>query len=204
MQILMQTRKQPVRGSVRPIAMLVVIGMLILVGCAAGGSAQPAGDATEVPASGPLETVQVSLPTSGTVSNNAQSSPVSDPGTRSPDSSSPALPSADVITGTAHIETITINTLESMPVQMTVVAQGHLPDGCTQIDTVSTEFDEEHATFNVTLTTTRPADAMCIAVLASFEESVVLPVHGLAAGTYTVNVNNVSDTFTLAQDNVLP
>ena len=59
-------------------------------------------------------------------------------------------------------------------------------------------------TFQVTITTTRPADAMCTEALVPFEETFSLDVYSLPAGTYTVNVNGITDTFELAVDNVSP
>lgn len=108
----------------------------------------------------------------------------------------------DVIHGQAVVEETDILILESFPVQVNVVARGYLPDGCTEID----EIQQERAgqTFQVTITTVRPADAVCTEAIVPFEQVVGLDVAGLEAGTYTVDVNGVADTFTLAVDNVMP
>jgi inhibitor of cysteine peptidase len=58
--------------------------------------------------------------------------------------------------------------------------------------------------YKVTITTKRPADKMCTEALVPFEESVALEVVGLPAGTYTVEVNGVTASFTLDGDNALP
>jgi hypothetical protein len=104
--------------------------------------------------------------------------------------------------GSAIIDSISILTLESFPVQVRVIAKGNLPDGCTQIDEITQE--RQDSTFRVTISTSRPAAAACTQALVPFEESVNLDVRGLKAGTYTVSVNGVNDSFTLAVDNESP
>ncbi len=107
----------------------------------------------------------------------------------------------EVISGEANVESIQILMLESFPVQINVIVKGYLPDGCTQIDRIKQGEDAATNTLRVKITTTRPADAMCTAALEPFEEVVSLDVYGLAAGTYTVDVNGVTDTFTFDVDN---
>ena len=106
------------------------------------------------------------------------------------------------IYGQAVVEEIDILILESFPVQVNVVARGYFPDGCTGIDEVRQE--RAGQAFQVTITTIRPADAMCTEAIVPFEQVVSLDVAGLEAGTYTVDVNGVTGTFTLAVDNVAP
>jgi hypothetical protein len=108
----------------------------------------------------------------------------------------------DVVRGEAIVETIEITILESFPVQLRVVARGTLPDGCTEIDGIRQERDNQ--TFRVTIATARPADALCTEAIMPFEESISLDVYGLSAGSYTVDVNGITDTFELAVDNALP
>jgi inhibitor of cysteine peptidase len=106
------------------------------------------------------------------------------------------------VPGTAQVDSIDILILESFPVQIHVLAKGHLPDSCTTIDHISEELDG--ATFRVTITTARPGGESCAQVLTPFEENIPLDVYGLAAGTYTVEVNGVTGTFTLDIDNLPP
>ena len=121
-------------------------------------------------------------------------------------STTPAPPTSppgdEVILGEAVVEDIDILILESFPVQVNVVVRGNLPDGCTRIDRVIKERDGN--TFTVTITTVRPADAVCTEALVPFEELISLDVYGLPAGVYIVDVNGVSDTFELTVDNVPP
>ncbi len=120
-------------------------------------------------------------------------------------SAPPAPPSkSGTVTGMARVEEIDLLMMESFPVQVAVVARGYLPDGCTDIDEINQTFDEETNTFFVEITTVRPTDAMCTEAIVPFEERISLDVHGLPAGTYTVDVNGVTDTFTFDVDNQLP
>ncbi|MCB0203983.1 MAG: hypothetical protein KDI55_06090 [Anaerolineae bacterium] len=102
--------------------------------------------------------------------------------------------------GEAMVENVDVQILESFPVQVHVVVTGYLPDGCTTLDEPTTQRNGNE--FVVTLTTQRPADAMCTQALQSFEVVVPLDVEGLPAGQYTVDVNGVSTSFELAVDNV--
>ena len=110
------------------------------------------------------------------------------------------IPSGEMTHGEAMVDEIDILILESFPVQIQVLARGNLPDGCTEIDEIIRE--QEDQTFNVTITTVRSADAMCTEALVPFEETFSLDVYGLPAGVYTVDVNGVTGTFELAVDNV--
>lgn len=100
----------------------------------------------------------------------------------------------------ANVESIDILTLESFPVQINVIAEGYLPDGCTEIDKIKTE--REGNTFNINITTKRPKDAICTQAIENFKETIPLEVRNLSAGNYTVNVNGVSGSFELAVDNI--
>ena len=89
--------------------------------------------------------------------------------------------------------------LESFPVQVNARIRGVLPDGCTTIDQITT--DKSGNDFTITMTTFRPADAICTEAVVPFDEVVALDVLGLDAGTYNVTANSISGTFTLAIDN---
>ena len=105
----------------------------------------------------------------------------------------------DAAVSLANVNDIKILLLESFPVQIHAVARGEHPDSCTEVDKVATR--REGDTFFVTITTSRPADAMCAQVMTPFEEVVALDVVGLKAGVYTVDVNGVRGTFELQTDN---
>lgn len=99
----------------------------------------------------------------------------------------------------AKIQSIDILILESFPVQVHVRITGTLSDSCTTLEQITQK--REDTTFILEVTTKRPVDVMCAQVMATFYESVSLDVAGLKAGTYTVEVNNMKDTFVLQIDN---
>lgn len=104
--------------------------------------------------------------------------------------------------GLAPVEEVSVMIMESLPATAAVIARGHLPDGCTGIVDMLMTIDEEAGFFNVTLGTYRDPEAMCTEALVPFEEVIELPILGLPAGTYTVEVNGMATTFELAVDNV--
>ena len=100
------------------------------------------------------------------------------------------------------IDEVVVMMMESLPATAAVIIRGHLVDGCTSIVDTLMEIDEEAGLFRVTLGTYRDADAMCTMALVTVEEVIELPILGLPAGTYTVEVNGMTTTFELAVDNV--
>ncbi len=118
--------------------------------------------------------------------------------TPTPDLSALSLPTP--IPVLAQVEAVTINLLESFPVQVQAVASGRLPDGCTVLD--APVIEQQQNTFYITLTTHRDETLACTEALAPFEQSIALVVLGLPAGLYAVNVNGVTARFELAVDNL--
>ncbi|HMT21247.1 MAG TPA: hypothetical protein PKE20_08395, partial [Promineifilum sp.] len=114
---------------------------------------------------------------------------------------SPAPGSNEPTRGQAVVNSIDVLILESFPVQVNVVAQGDLPDSCTQIDEIISQLTGD--TFRVAITTLRQPGEICTQVLVPFEQSIPLDVAGLPAGDYSVLVNGVSGSFNLSVDNVL-
>ena len=102
------------------------------------------------------------------------------------------------------MEELSLLMMESFPVQVRAQLRGQLPDGCTEIEAVTVEHDEAAQTFTIQIETERDAEMMCTQALVPFEESVELPVRGLPAGTYTVEANGATATFTLSTDNEIP
>ena len=103
------------------------------------------------------------------------------------------------VIGLASVSEIDILILESFPVQVQVIASGNLPNPCTEISEVLQE--KEGNTFFITIKTYR-SPGFCIQVIVPFEEIIPLEVYGLPAGSYTVDVNGVQDTFDLGVDNI--
>lgn len=106
----------------------------------------------------------------------------------------------ETVTGEADVESIEILVLESFPVQVNVIASGALADGCTSLVEPTPRLEAN--TFVVNLATRRVEDDVCTQATVPFDKVISLPVEGLSAGTYTVSVNGLTDTFTLEADNV--
>lgn len=120
-------------------------------------------------------------------------SPTGEPATPTATASQPLL-------GVATVDSIEVMIMESFPVQISVRVRGELPDGCTRISDVNTLRNGNE--YNTTITTIRDADAVCTEALVPFEETIPLDVEGIPAGSYTVNVNGRTGSFSLEVDNV--
>jgi inhibitor of cysteine peptidase len=81
---------------------------------------------------------------------------------------------------------------------LAVRVRGNLPDGCTELDRVEQSVTDQE--IHITLYTQRPPDAICTLALVPFERVIPIDTTGLATGTYTVDVNGVSETLTLEGD----
>ncbi len=127
----------------------------------------------------------------------------SESGTASqPTPTSAPAPEPMAITDQAFVESIEILILESFPVQVHAVVRGQLPDACAFVERAQAM--REGNTFRIALSIARRPDARCALVLTPFEHSIALDVVGLKAGTYAVTAGDVSTSFTLSADNILP
>lgn len=107
-------------------------------------------------------------------------------------------------TGThIYLNSMTVNIMESFPLQVSVDLTGDLPDGCTKIRNIDSS--REGDVFTIDITTQKPnGQDVCTQVLTPFEETVELDVQGLPAGEYTVVAGDLTRTFILETDNLLP
>ncbi len=114
----------------------------------------------------------------------------------------PPTPGSGPVSGLAPVEEVNLLMLESFPVQVVAVVKGTLPDTCTKVDQITQ--NREGNTFKVKITTHSDQGESCPAtgLQNHFEQNVPLDVYGLSKGTYTVDVNGVSQTFELTADNV--
>ncbi|MFW6096664.1 MAG: hypothetical protein ACOC9Z_01240 [Chloroflexota bacterium] len=167
-------------------AFALIMMLILIAACTAPPGGEPAADIdptpTELPTEAPDDPVSSDDPT-------ATPAPDPDPGEE------------EMIIQDAVITGVDIAIMESFPLQASAQIDGELGDGCTELAPIETE--REGDTFYITMQTMRPADAVCTMELRFFSESVRLDIEGLEAGTYTVDVNGVTETFTLEQDNVL-
>ena len=100
------------------------------------------------------------------------------------------------ITGMAVVQSVDIQILESMPLQVNAVIRGQLPDaGCTTISGITQTRDGN--TFNITLTTTTDPLALCALALTPFDEVVQLDTGNLLPAPYVVSANGVQQAFEL-------
>ncbi len=96
----------------------------------------------------------------------------------------------------AVVEEMAVNVMESYPVQVSVVLDGYLPDGCTEIEQITASRDAFN--FTIEIVTRRPAgDVMCTQQIVPFEETLNLDVENLEDGLYTVQYGELSETFRL-------
>ena len=106
-------------------------------------------------------------------------------------------------TSLAQVENIRILLLESFPLQVHVVANGYLRDGCEQIDTITSKREDNRFTVQITIQSSASIDETCTQAIEPFEEIIPLEVNGLKAGVYTVDVNGVTDQFKFETDNAI-
>ena len=90
------------------------------------------------------------------------------------------------------IKDISVMILESFPLQIHIVVNGFLRDGCTELNEITQQRDGN--TIRVHITTKRPKDALCIQVITEIQERVPLE-GGFLPGRYKVIVNDVEKEF---------
>ncbi len=109
----------------------------------------------------------------------------------------------------AAVESVDINVMESMPLQVSATVNGYLRDGC---ETLSA-YDQKpiplnnNGDFRIDVTVNPPSDedVACTQAIERFTLKFPLEVYGLRAGVYNVNVNNsLKTSFELTQDNLPP
>ena len=117
-------------------------------------------------------------------------------GATTPNDAAPSDP-GNTITGEAIVESIEVRILESDPVQIEAVVRGFLPDACTTLADSSVGLAGN--SYQITLTTSRPADRMCAQMVTRFEQVVKLGSPEPATGAYEVRAGAVVESFTLGQ-----
>lgn len=115
---------------------------------------------------------------------------------------SSATPTLEPARPTRSVESVEVLFLGSFPVQVSAVVGGFPPDGCVAIDGVGQVRDGNSSL--ITLTTARPAEAVCSQSAAPYEKVVELDVASLPKGVYTVTPHGASANFELTTDNALP
>jgi hypothetical protein len=185
--------------------LLMVILSLLIVACTGGVEAP----AVEQPEEAQAVATETPLPPLGATLPPAEGQPEAPAPPVADEAGAPAPPAegetSAVANSEAEISSVNVLLLESFPVQVNVLIQGMLPDGCTSIDHIDQQRNNND--FLLMVATIRITTALCMAQRQPFEEIASLDVGGLAAGIYTVTVqgqNQMNSSFELSVDNVLP
>jgi len=184
--------------------MAMVVILLIAVGCSANRGSEPTSVAAAPTNTRGLRVTAVTSPTgTGTALPATSASPARVEATPTFSGESPMEPSkATPAFGTAQVNTIEVSVTNSVPPKAAVTVRGVFPDGCTRISRVSQA--RNGSTILVEVLTERFAHQDCAQTSVPFEETIALDVAGLPAGTYSVDVNGVTGTLTLAEETISP
>lgn len=101
---------------------------------------------------------------------------------------------------TTYPKDLVVITTGSFPSKVQASISVDLPNNCSSV-TGSTSQSGKIVT--ITTTASQPKDAVCAQVITPQTLTIDIPVAGLSAGTYTVNYETLSKTFTLAQSNTV-
>ncbi|MEN8614447.1 hypothetical protein ABFB09_04065 [Dehalogenimonas sp. THU2] len=101
----------------------------------------------------------------------------------------------DLIIKTAPIVSVDVRIAESFQPQVFIDIRGLLTDGCTVLNDV--DIQRQGTTIDITVTTQRPKDAVCIQVVSFFTHAVPLGSDFVAGQTYTLRVNGQASQFTV-------
>lgn len=112
------------------------------------------------------------------------------------DSDFSEMPS-EVIVFKPTIESVQVMQTTSMPPQVSVSVSGYLSDGCGKLRPLTLELQQDNS-FMFSLQAEQPNDPelSCTQALVPFTVNQKLDMAGLDTGTYTVQVNEMSETFT--------
>ena len=94
------------------------------------------------------------------------------------------------------IESVSVNVLESLPLQVSLSISGNKSNPCVELLTPAVSYSEGIFTVVMAEGELGPNET-CIAVIAPFETSLSLDMTGLEPGDYIVRVNDVETEFTL-------
>ncbi|MBC7236210.1 MAG: hypothetical protein H5T69_10225 [Chloroflexi bacterium] len=147
-----------------------------------------------------------SAPTATLVSAvvSPQATGVANPSIGSP---SPTLGAVTSPTEAVRETRVTVNELElqiapSMPVQITVILRGTLPESCVAITDITQRVSED--TILLELQAVRPVDLACAQVLTPFEVTTILALQGIKPGRYTVRAGEAQATIELTDEMLRP
>ena len=97
------------------------------------------------------------------------------------------------VMGLAQVERIEIEGVPPHSVTATAIIEGVLPDACTQIGPVHQTVFESR--IDIEITTWRPPDTVCAAVVRDFRLLVMLDTKAFESNLYVVYANGVRATY---------
>lgn len=100
----------------------------------------------------------------------------------------PAAETPDGTRGPVYFDSLDVLVLESFPIQLRLVMEGNLPTPCHQLQYEIAAANAANEIHVDVYTTVDPA-ITCMQVLQPFEESIAIPLDGLADGEYSLWVN---------------
>jgi len=103
-------------------------------------------------------------------------------------------PARDVTIEPIQIDQVEVRIAESFPVQVFAHVTGVIGDGCSSV--LPVEQKREGSTITLTINRQRPTEAMCTQLAKLYDENIRLE-GDFPAGTYTLKVNSVTQTFTV-------
>jgi hypothetical protein len=93
------------------------------------------------------------------------------------------------------IDGVEVQVGEGSPIPVHVIASGNLPDTCAQIELV--QLQQDGTTFRISLSTVPSTAEGCIQDTLPFKIGIPLNVVNLPGGSYTVDVNGMTQSFQL-------
>ena len=105
-----------------------------------------------------------------------------------------APPEPTMVEVPAPIDSVEINIAESFPPQYFVAVKSGLPNACYEFDRY--EVDRDGETVRITVTNLKPEEPMmCAEIYGAVESNITLGIDFDGGKTYTVYVNDVTETF---------
>lgn len=104
----------------------------------------------------------------------------------------------------APVDDVEPTVTDAFPTQVFLRISGQFSSGCGSIGRISHRLEENHFTVVVSAEYSDPEQYACTAAIRPFRKSWPLPVYGLPAGTYTYDLNGVTGSFELTEENVMP
>jgi len=98
----------------------------------------------------------------------------------------------------ATVTSVEVTATGDASLTYTAVATGYFPDTCTEMGRTTQKV--VRTTIKITMYTRQMSKANCIPESVPFKESVRLDVSGLSDGSYAVDINGATTSFTLTED----